>query len=247
MPFVMPEVVLQKVISHGIEQLRQNRKAFYDIFWQYRQDELNEDYGKKYIDSIWIWFKKTQIPVVKAWSFNIERIPCISIHLSSEAEDESKAAIGDFAGIFDPDNETGTGVFTCNVDIGIHADKSGDHVLWLYYIVSYILFKHKLMAHRLGLKLHTYSASDYNKEPGKMPENIWTRWIRFRCTTQNFWDADELFEVEDINFEPKVGLPPAWDIAASGDVDLQSVDTTINEGLKIGRAGIDDPDDEMNF
>jgi len=247
MAWVLPEIVVQKVLEHGIKSLRVNKAEFYDLFWQFTQDELNDNYGLKYLDDIWKWFSTTKIPVVKAWSFNVQQIPCISVHLANETEDESKAALNDFAGVFDDVNETGTGVFTCMVDIGVHANKAGDHVLWLYYIVAYILFKHKLMAHRLGLKLHTFSASDYNKDVGKIMENIWTRWIRFRCTTQNFWNAEPLSEIEHLNIDPATGLPPASDVAASPDVDIAEVNTTSNDGLIVSRVGDDDGDEDMNI
>lgn len=248
MSFVMPEVVVQKVLEHGIKELRSNKAAFYELFGQFTQDELSNDYGPKFLDEVWKWFSTTKIPVVKAWSFNVQVIPCISVHLANETEDESKASLSDFAGVFDDQGETGTGVFTAMVDIGIHANKAGDHVLWLYYIVAYILFKHKLMAHRLGLKLHTFSASDYNKDANKATENIWTRWVRFRCTTQNFWDADRFGDpVEEINTDPAVGLEPASDIAVGLDVDINEVSTTANDGLKISRVGDDDGDDDLNI
>jgi hypothetical protein len=247
MSFVMPEIVIQKVITHGIKQLRSNKAEFYDLFAQFTQDELNDDYGPIYLDELWKWFSTTKIPVVKAWSFNAQVIPCISVHLANETEDESKASIGDYAGVFDDQGETGTGVFTAMVDIGIHANKAGDHVLWMYYMVAYILFKHKLMAHRLGLKLHTFSASDYNKDSNKMTENIWTRWVRFRCTTQNFWDADRFTDVENVNVDPAVGLDPASDVAVSLDVNINEVDTTANDGLIASRVGDINGDDDLSI
>lgn len=247
MSFVMPEIVIQKVLSHGIKQLRTNKREFYDLFCQFKQDELGQDYGEKYLDEVWNWFSTTKIPVVKAWALNPQLIPSISVHLANETEDETKAAFSDFAGDFDGEEETGTGVFTAMVDIGIHANKAGDHVLWLYYIVAYVLFKHKLMAHRLGLKLHTFSASDYNKDAGKMAENVWTRWVRFRCTTQNFWAQDPFMDVEEINVDPAVGLPPAHDIATSLDVSIDEVDTTANDGLEAGRIGDFDDDENVDI
>lgn len=247
MGFVMPEIVLQRVITLGIKKLRADKDAFYDIFEQYNEDEMIAEYGLGYIDQLWNWFSTTKIPVVQAWSFNAQKIPCISIHLATETEDESKAAIGDIAGEFDETGETGTGVFTVMLDIGIHANKAGDHVLWLYYIVSYILFKNKLMAHRFGLKLHTFSASDYNKEAKYMAENIWTRWVRFRCTTENFWGGDEFLEVDDVNVTSVVGQPPATGVSASGDVDVDSIDTTANPGLRVSRIGDDDDLEDENI
>ncbi len=247
MSWVMPEIVIQKVLDHGIKQLRANKAEFYDLFCQFSQDELAKDYGPNYMDELWDWFKITKIPVVKAWALNVQKIPCISVHLANETEDESKAAVGDLAGIFDELGETGTGVFTVMVDIGIHANRAGDHVLWLYYIVSYVLFKHKLMANRLGLKLHTFSASDYNKDAGKMGENVWTRWVRFRCTTQNFWDADRFAEIVEVNTDPKVGLEPASDVAYSMDVEIDEVNTTANEGIKASRIGDEEGEEDLNI
>jgi hypothetical protein len=233
---------MQKLLSYGIKELRKDKAAFDDIFCQFTQDELNNDYGENYREDIWKWFTTTKIPVLKAWSLNTQSIPCLSVHLANETEDESKAAMYDYAGSFDEESETGTGVFTAMIDIGIHANKAGDHVLWLYYIVSYILFKHKRMAERLGLKLHTFSASDYNKDASKIGENIWTRWVRFRCTTQNFWGADAFTEIEDINVDPAIGLETATDVAASADVDISEVDLNSNDGMYVGST--DDPDDE---
>lgn len=242
MGFVLPEIVVQKVLEHGIKRLRANKVEFYDLFEQFTQDELNDDYGPKYLDEIWKWFSTTKIPVVKAWSFNAQQIPSISVHLANETEDEAKSSIGDIAGLFDEGDDIGTGVFTAMVDIGIHANKAGDHVLWLYYIVAYVLFKHKLMAHRLGLKLHTFSASDYNKDTAKTMENIWTRWIRFRCTTQNFWTSERGVVVDDVNIDPAINLEPASDIATSLDVDFASVDPTSNDGLMASNSSEDDDD-----
>jgi hypothetical protein len=248
MSWVLPEIVLQKVITHGIKELRRNKAAFYDIFAQYAEDELAQEYGTEYIDKLWLWFSTTKVPVVQAWSFNVQKVPCISVHLANETEDETKSAIGDYAGTFDDVSETGTGAFTVMLDLGIHANKAGDHVLWLYYIVSYILFRHKNMAERLGLKLHTFSASDYNKEAKYMTENIWTRWIRFRCTTQNFWSSDQEFlDIEEINIEPAVDNEPATDLSYGADVNIEDIDTTANKGIVASRIGDDDGIDDLNI
>jgi hypothetical protein len=238
--WVLPEVVLQKIIVSGIKGLRNNRAAFDDLFEQYLCEDFANEYGPNYLDQLWTWFSTTKIPVVQSWSFNAQKIPCISIQLANETEDESKAAFSDYFGDGE-DAAINVGVFTVMLDIGIHAGKQGDQVLWLYYIVSHILFKNKLMAERLGLKLHTFSASDYNKESKYMAENIWTRWIRYRCTTQNFLDSSEQFiEIEDVNTDVSIGNLPASSIAASMDVNIDDIDNTANNGLWVSR--INDPD-----
>jgi hypothetical protein len=226
----MPEVVVRRLIDYGIKELRNNRVAFDDIFEQFANPELNTDFGPGYRDQIWEWFTTTKIPVVQAWSFNAQKIPCISIHLANETEDESKAAMNDLVGVGEY-SEIGTAVFTTMVDVGIHVARGGDHVLWLFYITSYILFKHKLLAERWGLKLQTYSASDYSKDADKAMNNVWTRWVRFRCTTENFWAAEPLREFEHVHTDPAIGLPMSEDVATSLDVKPCEVDRRANKGV----------------
>jgi hypothetical protein len=199
----MPQIALQKVIQVGIRDLKDNPDQLDDIFNYMTEEDIENDYGDQYIDKVKQWFLTTKVPVLHAWSFNADRIPCISIHLANEAEDENKAGIGDYFGD-GSDGEIGISVFSVQLDIGIHASKDADKVLWLYYIISYILFKHKRYAEKLGLQLQTFSASDWDKRPEYMTENIWTRWIRFKCVTQNSWDSEPFTEPDSINLELEV-------------------------------------------
>ena len=182
MSFIIPEVVLQRSLAVGIDRLKQNEALFKDIFFQYESElEVKDFYGVDYVDKLWKWFSETKIPVVQAWSFNADRIPCISIRLANEAEDESKAATGDFLGMGDNSDDL-AGAVTVTLDIGLHANKEKDYVIWMYYIVLYILYREKMRFNSLGLQLHTYSASDYNREVKYSMENVWVRWVRFKCT-----------------------------------------------------------------
>lgn len=216
MGFVIPQVSVQRIIQQGLSDLKANPAQLDDIFDLYLSDPMAADYGQEYIDEIKAWFATTRIPVVQAWSFNKTRIPGISIHLAQEMEDETKSAINDF-GFFDDDgvSEGGIGVFTVNLDIGIHASKTGDEVLWLYYIISYCLFTQKRLAESMGLSLQTFNGTDYGRAQEKLPDNIWTRWIRFRCTVNNQWVAREA----SLPFE-----------RIDSDVDVQSASSdNINE------------------
>jgi len=196
MSFVMPEVVIRRVIDDSFRKLRMDKAAFVDIFADLARDELATEYGENHIEQIWTWFTTTKIPVIQSWSFNVQKVPCISVHLANEQEDEQKAAMNDFGGDFDNTYNTGTAAFSVMLDIGCHANKGGDHVLWLYYILAYTLFKYKPVLTRLGLQLGTFSASDYSKDAEKVGNNIWTRWVRYRCITQSDWSAEALSESE---------------------------------------------------
>ncbi len=204
MSFTMPEVAIRRVINDSFKKLRLNKTAFTELFADFAKDELADEYGDDYIEQIWIWFTTTKIPVIQSWSFNAQKIPCISVHLANEQEDESKSAFDDFGGAFNDEAETGTAAFSVMLDIGCHANKGGDHVLWLYYILAYTLFKYKPSLTRLGLEMGTFSASDYSKDAEKVGNNVWTRWVRYRCITQSDWIADPLSE-SDVNVNINVG------------------------------------------
>lgn len=204
MAWIMPEIVLQRVLQVGIKNLRANPEAFNEIFAMYLDPEMINDYGQDYIDKIRDWFTSTKIPVLQGWTMNRDRIPCFAVTLSSDQEDETKAAIGDYFGQ-ETDDTLGVAVSSVIVDVDILASKQSDYVLWLYYIMSYILFKEKRIAERLGCQLHTFGASDYVKDQQYADEHIWRRRVRFKCTTQNSWVDEKKTAPEDVETGIKYG------------------------------------------
>jgi len=202
---VMPEIAVQRIIQHGLKQLRLSKPMFDDIFAYVKEHPLMVGaYGPTYVDRIWQWFTTEKLPVVQAFLLTPERIPCYSVHLSAESEDESKASIGDFYGE-ELESELSISSFSVTLDIGIHGSKTADQVLWMYYILSYILFKNKLLAQDLGIEMQTFSATDWQKDTAKMPENIYTRWVKMRCTVFNTWSTEPFsgpYDMEtELNFE----------------------------------------------
>lgn len=221
MAIMLSEVALQRLIQIGFKNLRGNQAAFNDIFAQYNCPEMAASYGQEYIDKIYTWFNNTKIPVLQAWSFDVTKIPGISIHLADESEDESKAGFSDYWGM-GQDNDIITGVVSVSLDIGIHADKSKDHVLWLYYILLHILYKEKMVGHKLGLQLYTYRANDYNKESRYMADNVWSRWVRFRCTVQHYVDAGEPYTGSTIILDLDAAQANGDNITNISDIEIDN-------------------------
>jgi hypothetical protein len=204
MSYVMPEIGMQRILQYGIQYLRANRPIFNEIFAYLSVHPLMASgYGQTYIDRIWTWFTTEKIPVVQAFLMSPERVPCFSIHLSSETEDESKAGISDFYGD-DEENEMGVNVFNVNLDIGIHGSKVAEEVLWMYYIASDILFRHKTLIQSMGIELQTYTASDWQRDNTKNPENLFTRWLRMRLTVVNSWNGPQFEGPYDLLFDINV-------------------------------------------
>lgn len=203
MPQVLTQPALQRVLQEGIQDIKNDIDVLDEVFEYYTCDEMKDLYGQSYIDTIKTWFDETIIPVVQAWSLNPQRMPSISVHLASETEDEGKSSLGDHYGIGEEGN-IGVNVFTVMLDIGLHSSKAGDEVLWLYYIVSYILFTKKRLAERLGLQNQTFNATDYSKQNQYNPDNYYSRWIRFRCTVENFWEPKTHLEFDNIETDVDV-------------------------------------------
>ncbi len=201
MAHVLPQVAIHRIIQEGMVILRQDTTILDDIFAYYLCDEMVAAYGQGYIDNIKTWLTQTKIPVVQAWSLNTQTAPQVSIRLAAESEDESKAAIGDYWGAEDEIGNVGVATFTVQLDIGLHASKGSDEVLWLYYIVNYILFKRKRRAEALGLQLYTFSATDHSRDMMKMADNIFTRTIRLRTTVENFWVAEGVTNLDDLTVD----------------------------------------------
>lgn len=200
MAYVMPQIAVHRVLQEGFDILRNNIDVLDDIFAYYNHEAMAASYGQAYIDQIKTWFTNTKIPIVQAWSMNMQKCPQIGIQLAQESEDESKAALGDHWG----DGETsavGVGVFSVTLDIMLFGTKNSDEVLWLYYMTNYVLFKSKRRAEDLGMQLHTFSASDYSRDMPRMPENIWVRTIKFRATVENHWDAEPYINADQVEVD----------------------------------------------
>ena len=194
---ILPEVAMQRFLELGLQVIRENPKLMDDIFSMYLMPEYKVYGGKAYVEKIKEWYLSTKVPVVQSWTFNPQEIPSLSVHLSDEMEDESKAAMGDHFLEDEEDGEVkGIGVFTVNLDVGVHTSKEGDYVIWLYYMAQYVMFAFKQAAEHMGMQLHTYRATPFNKESKYMANNIWTRWLRVRTTVWNTWTSGHLHEME---------------------------------------------------
>jgi len=77
--------------------------------------------------------------------------------------------------------------FMGHVDIGFHADVDFQTVLWLYYIIEWVLFRFKLDMERNGIQLQTFSGSEFAKDSKFLPENIYSRWMRFSAQVYVEW------------------------------------------------------------
>lgn len=183
---VMPEVVVKRVLELGLAALRNNPAPLEQIFKTYTDGPMAPAYGAGYISKIATWLQQTRIPVLYGYGENVEKCPSFSVHLAPEQEDETKSAMGDTMGDSEQ-GRVGVGAFRVTLDIGCHGDRTGDYVIWMYYLANYLLFKSKPAMEALGLQLITFSADPFKRVPSYASEVVYSRWINMQCTVINTW------------------------------------------------------------
>lgn len=135
MPCYSLDINLQGMLRYGLDYVVAHPEVVDEIFAGFKEPHLKNMYGQKEIDQIRTWIISNEIPVVTAWSLTPQRIPCLSVHIASSAEDTANAFLGDHAGIaetaktartiineFVPtsyDNTTGVIVVPATIDISL--------------------------------------------------------------------------------------------------------------------------------
>lgn len=94
--FVMSELTVESVLREGLTALRRNPKILEDVFAQLLTPYLQKKYGDKELNKIKKFFCGKEISVVHAFSQVPSNVPCISIQLLDNPEDESKAHVEDY-------------------------------------------------------------------------------------------------------------------------------------------------------
>lgn len=85
-------------------------------------------------------------------------------------------------------------------EIRVNAQTNSDQAVWLYYITAYLLLRNKWRFEQVGLESQTFGVSEFTRDVGKMPNNIWGRTIRLTFLVQHQWKEDiESLELVGVN------------------------------------------------
>lgn len=180
------DFILEGVIIDGIQWFRDNPEtAPNEVFGQLDVSYLT-NYGQKKIDEIQTFINDTEITVVQHWTMIPTKTPCFSIQLQDGREDESHAALDDFAEDLDEINggiltrrEIAYAAITDQMQIGIHASNQPDLVKYLYYLLVHILVSNGDTLKDRGLQMHSWSATDLSRMNEYLPEGVYSRFVNF--------------------------------------------------------------------
>lgn len=198
--YILPQAALTVLLQEGVDLLKANPQLVENIFAFYKAPGMSNRYGQRYIDEILTWWNATPIPIKQSWGLNVTQVPSITIRLSSENEETSKEALQDYYGQGD-DAPIGVSTFKVSLDILLLASKTTDEVLWLYHIAQYLLFITKARAEGLGLQGAEFSATDFTRDVGRLPDNVYARSIKYSCSVQQFFDGVQYLNIEAIEGE----------------------------------------------
>ncbi len=93
----------------------------------------------------------------------------------------------------------GQALFQDMVDIGIHGHTNQNTVLWMYYIISWLLFRFKSTLEARGIQLQTFSGTEFNKDMKFLGEHIYSRWMRFVAQTEVEWTETPYVNVDTVD------------------------------------------------
>jgi hypothetical protein len=97
----------------------------------------------------------------------------------------------------------GEAYFNTQLDVGVHARDNPNMVIWLYSILTYILFRYKSEISTRCMDLTTYSASDFSKDSQYIASNVYSRWIRLSARTRVSWKEDLLPKIDTLTVDVK--------------------------------------------
>lgn len=96
MSFVLPDLVIESIIRDGMQNARRlPDDVITDVFGNLTRSFADKKYGQKEIDKIKSLVEEKEVSIVHSYNLVNVSIPCISIQLINDTEDERRAHMGD--------------------------------------------------------------------------------------------------------------------------------------------------------
>lgn len=183
MSAVLPEIVYQNVVEHGLRLLVTDQSLIDDLFSDFPADIRS--YIKTY------FAKTTNIPVRLGWPRPDMTLPAINISLGSEQESDGNDLLGDHMEEGYVRNAEGevsqigeiSGFGTACSHNLLVLTQSSDATVYLYNVVRRIIFVNKMALEEAGIKNLRINGSDMQFEENYFPEFVFARNVNLSCNT----------------------------------------------------------------
>ena len=244
MSFTLPDLVIEGAVRKGFNFLRNNAGTspttpggsdeVIGLGGQVLNMLFNFDTGNSSIDGgldssvsgkysaeafrLREFFRNNEVAIVQSFSDVQTHLPCISIQLANDGEDQGLALTDDFGGIdgtFDSNvparDRLGRDENTIHantvINVGIHT-KEQLLTKYLYHIAKYFILSAKVELIRQNFIIATFRGSDFTRDASWQGDHVYTRFLNISGKTEDSWvNLDEVVEaIEDIDLRPFVGL-----------------------------------------
>ena len=177
------------------------------------------------------FFRRNQVAIIQSFSDVQAHLPCISIQLANDGEDQGLALTDDFGGIdgtFDSDvpardrlgRDENTIHANTTINVGIHT-KEQLLTKYLYHIAKYFVLSAKEDLIRQNFIIATFKGSDFMRDASWQGDHVYTRFLNISGKTEDSWvNLDEIVvQLEEVGvqvFVPATPNAPATTQANSG-------------------------------
>ena len=159
------------------------------------------------------FFRNNEVAIVQSFSDVQTNLPCISIQLANDGEDQGLALTDDFGGIdgtFDSDvpasDRLGRDENTIHantvINVGIHTK---DQLLtkYIYHITKYFILSAKEDLIRQNFIIATFKGSDFSRDAGWAGDHVYTRFLNISGKTEDSWiNLDEIVvQLEEVGVQ----------------------------------------------
>ena len=170
-----------------------------------REGGIGTAVGNKYLQErarLISFFETNEIAIVHSFNDVQVHLPCVSIQLAADGEDQGLALTDDFGGIGGLDVATmtnasiGQDVNTIHanavVNVGIHT-KEQLVTKYLYHVVKYAILSNKEELIRQNFIIATFKGSDFSRDAGWSGDHVYTRFLNISGKTEDSWvNIDEI-------------------------------------------------------
>lgn len=101
MPMIIPDLIIESVIRDGFQNARRNEEVIDDVFGNLSRAFAEKKYGDKEINKIKSLVQNNEVSIVHSFNLVDANMPCVSIQLLNDLEDERRAHLGDQIGFND--------------------------------------------------------------------------------------------------------------------------------------------------
>ena len=220
MSFTLPDLVIEGAIRKGYDLMRSpTRDAIIDVVFNFSEAVNNTDGGlpssvyQKYSserERLIDFFAddNNEVAIVHSFSDVQAHLPCISIQLQADGEDQGLALADDFggtAGVFGDNDRAGyreapdLNIIHANtvINVGIHT-KEQLLTKYLYHLTKYFVLSAKLDLIRQNFIVATFRGSDFSRDAAWQGDHVYTRFINISGKTEDSWtNLDEIVALID--------------------------------------------------